>query len=120
MNDTPPLEAWFLVEVDVAHDRENHLFASLTGPFPTEEKADREKQRQQEAWETTLEERDRESPYDFKGWDVVKKHVSDHQIEQLERQDEESYKITMDAMNAVGASLLADEGIGPLAGDSRE
>ena len=36
----------------------------------------------------------------------------------LERQDEESYELTRKAAGAVGASLLADEGIGPYAGDA--
>lgn len=113
----PDFVAWYVVEVDVARDRENPLFASIRGPFSTEEKAERERDAQQDAWERALEEWDGENPYDFKGWDIVRKYHSDYQLDQLERQDEESYRIKMDAVGAVGASLLADEGIGPLAGE---
>lgn len=115
MNDTPPLEGWFVIEVDLEHDRDEPLFASVRGPFPSREKAEHERDQQQAAWERALEEWDGENPYDFKGWDIQKKYISDHQIDRLDREDEESYRITMDAVNAVGASLLADEGIGPLA-----
>lgn len=115
--DRPDFEAWFTVEVDIADDRDNPLFVSMRGPFPTEEKAERERDRKEEAWEDALEEWDGENPYDFKGWYIVKKYISDFQLNQLERQDEESYRIKMDAVGAVGGSLLADEGIGPLAGE---
>lgn len=119
-HDRPDFEAWFVVEVDIAEDRDSPLFASVCGPFASEEKAERERDRKREAWERALEEWDDGNPYDFKGWGVVRKYISDFQLDKLERQDEESYRIKMDAVNAVGASLLADEGIGPLAGDSDE
>lgn len=117
--DRPDFEAFFVVEVDVAHDRDNPLFASICGPFSTREKAERERDDQQEAWERALEEWDDGSPYELKGWDIVRKYISDYQLDQLERQDEESYRIKKEAAGAVGASLLADEGIGPMAGDER-
>lgn len=120
LDDTPPYEAWFVVEADVERDRDSPLFASIRGPFASREKAEHERDEQQKAWERALEEWDDGNPYEFKGWDIVSMHISDHQIDRLERQDEESYRITMDAVNAVGASLLADEGIGPLAGDDDE
>jgi hypothetical protein len=113
----PPFEGWFVVEVDVARDRDNPLFASIRGPFPTREKAEHERDEQEAAWERALEEWDDGNPYDFKGWDIVKKNITDHQLRKLERQDEESYQIMRDAANAVGASLLAKEGIGPMAED---
>ena len=115
--DAPPFEAFYVVEVDVDHDRDNPLYASINGPFATREKAEHERDEQRKAWERALNERDGGNPYEFKGWDIVEKHISDHQIHQLDRQDQESYEITMDAVNAVGASLLAEEGIGPLAED---
>lgn len=113
----PPLEGWFVIEVDVDHDRDDPLYASLIGPFSSENKAERERDRKKRAWGFAKEELDGE-PVDFKGWHIVNKYISDYQIGQLERQDEESYQIAMDAASAVGASLLADEGIVPLAGDS--
>ena len=116
----PPFEAYFVVEVDVEFNRETPLYVSLRGPFATREKAEHERDEQQRAWNNALNEWDDGNPYDFKGWQIVEKHVWDNQIEELERQDEESHRIAMDAVNAVGASLLADEGIGPLAGDSDE
>lgn len=119
-HDKPDFEAWFVVEVDVSKDRDSPLFASIRGPFATKEKAEHERDEQRKAWERALEEWDDGNPYDFKGWDIVKKYISDHQLGQLDRQDEESYRIKMDAVNAVGASLLADEGIGPMAGEDDE
>ena len=116
-NDTPPYEAWFVVEADVNRDRDNPLFAGLRGPFATEERAEQEREAQQEAWENALAEWDDGNPYDFKGWDVVHKHISDFQIERLGRQDEESYQAMQAAADAVSAGLLADEGIGPMAGE---
>lgn len=116
----PDFEAFFVVEVDIADDRENPLFTSIRGPYPTRERAERERDQQKEAWQDALEEWEDGNPYDFKGWNIVRKYISDFQLNQLERQDEESYRIKMDAMNAIGASLLADDGIGPLAGDGDE
>lgn len=112
----PPYEAWFVVEVDIDRDRDSPLYTSIRGPFESKEMAEHERDEQRAAWDRVVEESDGENPYDFKGWDIVKKHISDHQIGRLDRQDEESHRITMEAVDAVGASLLADEGIGPLAG----
>lgn len=116
----PPFEAWFVVEVDIDHDRDNPLYASIRGPYPSEEKAEHERDEQRAAWERAIDEWDGENPYEFKGWHIDHTHISDRQVERLDRQDEESYRITMDAVNAVGASLLADEGIGPLADDTQD
>lgn len=116
----PPFEAWYVVEVDVEFDRDKPLFVRVRGPFGSEEKAKRERDNQQEAWDNALEEWDGENPYDFKGWQIVEKKVWDHQLQNLERQDEESHRIAMEAAGAVGASLLAEDGIGPLAGDDSE
>lgn len=117
-HDTPPFEAWFVIEADIDTERDNPLYASVTGPFESEEAAEHERDEQQAAWKRALDEWDDGNPYEFKGWNVVRKHISDHQIGRLDRQDEESHRITMDAVNAVGASLLADEGIGPMAGEN--
>jgi len=117
-NDTPPYEAWFVVEADVNRDRDNPLFAGLRGPFATEGRAEQERDAQQEAWQNALAEWDDDNPYDFTGWDVVRKYVSDFQIERLNRQDEESYRTMQAAADALGAGLLADEGIGPMAGEN--
>lgn len=116
-NDTPPYEAWFVIEATVIHDRDNPLSVHLRGPFATEERAEQERDAQQEAWQNALAEWDGDSPYDFTGWDVVRKYVSDFQIERLNRQDEESYRAMQAAADALGAGLLADEGIGPMAGE---
>jgi hypothetical protein len=101
-------------------DRETPLYASLSGPFRAEEQAEHERDEQQAAWDRALEEWDGENPYEFKGWDITKQYLSEFQISQLDRQDEEPHRITRDAVNAVGASLLADEGIGPLAGEHND
>lgn len=118
MNQEPPLEAWYVVEVDVARDRDNPLYASIRGPFPTKEAAENERDEQQAAWDSALEESDGEDPYDFKGWDIVPKTITDHQLDQLGREDEESHRIKQEAADAVSAALLADEGIGPMADES--
>lgn len=120
MHDKPPFEAFFVVEVDIEHDRDSAMFSSIRGPFATRDEAEREKGNMEEAWENALEEWEDGNPYDFKGWDIVKKNISDYYLSRLERQDEESYQILREASNAVGASLLAEEGIGPLAGDDRD
>lgn len=115
-DDQPPFEAWFVIEVDLEYDREEPLYASISGPYPTEEKAEHERDEQQKAWKRALDEWDGDDPYDFKGWHVTPAHISDWQIGRLDRQDEESYEIMKEAADAVSASLLADEGIGPMAG----
>lgn len=119
-SDTPPFEAWFVVEVDILSGRDEHLYTSIRGPFASKEMAEHERDEQQDAWERALEKFDKENPYDFKGWDIIQKKIPDHQIGRLKRQDQESYEITMDAVSAVGASLVADEGIGPMAEDDTE
>lgn len=115
MSEGPPRVAYFVVEVDISHDRDEPLFAALWGPFHSRERAERERESWEESWEQALEEWDGECPYDFKGWDIVEKHLGDRTLDSLERQSEESHRITMEAVNAVGASLLAEEGIGPFA-----
>lgn len=110
MHDTPPYEAWFVIEVDIERERDRPLFASLRGPFPSEDKAEHDRDEQQAAWERALEEWDGENPYDFKGWNVVETHIWDGQIDRLDRQDEESHRIAMDAVNAVGAWVCEDCG----------
>ena len=114
-NDTPPYGAWFVVEVTIIHDRDNPLTTHLKGPFPTEERAEQERDAQQEVWQDALTEWDGDNPYGFIEWDVVHKHITDFQIGRLGRQDEESYQAMQAAADAVSAGLLADEGIGPMA-----
>lgn len=111
----PPMIGWFVIEVDVEHDRDDPLFTSIDGPFPSEEKAKHERGRKRRAWEYAKEEFDGEP--DFKDWHIVKKYISDYQIEQLERHDEESYRIMTDAASAIGTSLLAGTDIALQAGD---
>lgn len=113
MEREPPLEAWFVVEVDVDRDRDNPLYASIRGPFPTEEKAEHERNEQQAAWDRALEEWDGGNPYDFKGWDIVHNYISDHQVDQLGREDEDSCQLRRDAADATIAGILAEEDIGP-------
>ena len=84
---TPPREAWFVIEVDIDHERDE----------------------QQAAWEKVIAERGDDNPYDFKGWDIVEKHITDQQINRLNRQDKESHQIMQDAANAVAMGLLADQ-----------
>lgn len=117
MTDQPPKIGWFVIEADLDHDRDEPLYAHIRGPFESEEKAERERDQQKEAWEEALAEWDDGNPYDFKGWRVVRKYLYDFYWEKLDRQDEESYQIMADAADAVSASLLAEDGIGPLAGD---
>lgn len=114
IDDQPPLEAWFVVEVDIDWMRDNPLYVSVTGPFATEQAAESERDHAKEAWEEAIEEWDGDNPYDFKGWNIVEKHISNHQLEKLDQQDEESYQITQEAVGAIGTSLLADEGIGAM------
>lgn len=118
--DRPPLVAWFVIETDVDADRPNPIHSFLSGPFASKEKAEKEVERKREAWEKALEEWDGGNPYDHKRWTVTEQHIRDFELEKLERQDQESYEITKRAAGAVGASLLAEDGLGPLAGDSDE
>jgi len=119
-NDTPPYEAWFVIEATVVYDRDNPLSVHLRGPFATEKRAEQERDGQQEAWQHALAEWDGDNPYDFIGWDVVHKHITDSQIKRLDRQDEESYRKMQAAADAVSAGLLTDEGVGPMAGDNND
>ena len=115
----PPFKAWFVIEVDVEFDREKPLFTHIRGPYPTEERAERERDEQVDAWERALDEWDGENPYDFKGWQIERVLLRDFQLGKLSREERESFEIRRKAAGALGASLLADEGFGPLAGDSQ-
>lgn len=115
MTRKPPLIGWYVVEVDVEFERDEPLFARFRGPFPTRDKAEREQEQQQEVWERALDEWDGENPYDFKGWNIVEKHISDFQIEQLDRMDEDRHETMTAAADAVAGAMLAKEGIGPFA-----
>lgn len=117
MSDTPPLVGWFVVEADVADDRDNEFFATVRGPFESRERAEQERDQQQDAWERALEEWDGENPYVFKDWNIVEKHISDFQLDQLERMDEDRHETMTAAADAVAASMLVKDGIGPLAED---
>ena len=108
-DDTPPLEAWFVVEVDIDHERENPLYTSVTGPFPTRKKAHRERDLAEEAWEEAREEWDGTDAYDYKGWDVVEKKISDWRIESLGREDEESFRVRKDAADALVEGMMAGD-----------
>jgi hypothetical protein len=116
----PPREAWFVVEVDIASDREDSLYCNLRGPFPTRVDAVHEMSEQKTAWNRVLEESDKTNPYDFKGWDIVETHLTDFQIDKLERQDEESYRVTREAADAVAGSMLTELVDVANAGDSSE
>jgi len=115
MDEQPPHEAWFVIEVDIERDRDHTLFTHVRGPYPTEERAKKERDEQQAAWQRALDEWDGDNPYDYKGWSVERLLLRDFQLDKLEREDRESFETRRDAANALGASLLADEGIGPLA-----
>lgn len=117
-NDRPPLVAWFVVETDVEGDRDGPIHTFISGPFPSEERAEQEADAKREAWEDALEEWDGENPYDHKRFDVQRHLLRDFQLAKLEREDRESFEIRRRAAGAVGASLLAEDGIGPLADDS--
>ena len=110
---TPPREAWFVVEVDVAHDRDNPLHASIGGPFPSKDKAEQDRDERQDAWDRAVEDHDGDSPYDFKGWDIVKKHLHDGRVDALGRQDEEPHQIAQDAADAAMEGVLNDDIQGP-------
>lgn len=105
----PPFVGWFVIEVDVEENRENPVYASITGPFASKEKAEHEADEQRAAWQRALDEWDGENPYDHKRWMVSEQHITDHQLDKLERMDEDRHRVMMDAVNAAGASLVADE-----------
>ncbi|MDB2293703.1 hypothetical protein PM085_15710 [Halorubrum ezzemoulense] len=105
----PPWEAYFVVEVDLKHDRDEPLYVHLRGPFATREDAEHERDEQQTAWRRALDDWEDGNPYDFKGWQIVETKIWDHQLRKLERQDEESHRIAMDAVRAVGTALIDEE-----------
>jgi len=102
----PPLEAWFVVEADLDRDRDYDLFTHIRGPFPSKERAEKERDEMKRAWEDALDEWEDGNPYEYKGWMVEKVHIHDRQVNQLDRQDEERHRITMEAVSAVGTALL--------------
>lgn len=117
--DRPPLVGWLVIETDVEADRDEPIFTSIRGPFESEERAEREAGQMREAWENALEKWDGENPYDHKRFQVQRHLLRDFYLEKLEREDRDRYETRQAAAGAVGASMLADEGIGPLAGDER-
>lgn len=108
MSDRPDFVAWFVIETDVEDDRDEPIHSFISGPFPTEEKAERERNAKREAWERALDNWDGENPYDHKRFRVTDIRISDWQLDQLEREDRESYEIRKRAAGAVGEALLAD------------
>ncbi len=116
MSEELPFEAWFVVEVDIDTDREEPMHVRLRGPFESETRSGREKEQKEEAWEQAVDEWDGDIPYDFKDWSVKRVLLRDYELEKLDREDEERFEIRRKAAGAVGASMLASDGIGPLAG----
>lgn len=116
MNDKPPIELWVVAKrQDIEPDdpyTHVHSYA-----FATKEAAEREKEAELRAAEHYREE-EGEWPYANHEVTVHKIKLTDRRLSEASRQDEESYRIAKEAAGAVGASLLADEGIGPLADDS--
>ena len=110
-----PLVGYVVIEADYDEDRDEPIHSFVSSPFATREKAERDAKRKEEAYLEACEEKD------FEGYDAKDFHVTEikiHSLDQLQMMDEDRYETMKDAVNAVGASLLADEGIGPMAGDS--
>ena len=109
MTERPPFEAWLVYEVDIDREREEPLFVHSRGPFPTEAKAERERDAMREAFADAAAEWDDGDPYDFKGWQVERVLLRDFQLEKLEREDKERFEIRRGAAAAVGASLIGSD-----------
>jgi hypothetical protein len=105
----PDHVGWFVIEADVDPDRDRPVHSFLTGPFATKKKAEREAEQKREAWEAALEEWDDGNPYEYKDFSVVEHSMSDRQLARLDRMDEDRFQTRMDAADAVGASLVAEE-----------
>lgn len=110
-----PLLGYVVVEIDYHEDRDRPIHSFVSSPFATREKAEREAEKREEAYQNALEEKDM-TPYDEKDFSVTE--IKIHGLRQLTPMDDDRYETLQDAVNAVGASLLAEEGIGPLAGGS--
>lgn len=108
-DEKPPFEAWMVYEVDLDYGRETPLYVHSRGPFPTKERAEQERDQQQEAWQQALAEWDDGSPYDFKGWQTERVLLRDFQLEKLEREDAETFETRRAAAGAVAAGLLAED-----------
>lgn len=123
---TQPIIMWQVVETKIVYDRrtqEREVDAHVGNLYAEKRVAENEAEGKREAWERALEEWEDDPHrciyYEAFRVDVREKHLSIHQLKKAERMDEDRHETMMDAVNAVGASLLADEGIGPLAGDGR-
>jgi len=107
----PPFEAYFVLEADYEPDRDTPLHTFLSGPYPSKEDAEDEITRNREAWASALEEWEDGSPYEFKTWQVERVLLRDFMMERLQREDRESFEARREAANALGASMLVEEGI---------
>ena len=107
-DEQPPFEAWMVYEVDIDYDREHTLYVHSRGPFPTREKAERERDQQQEAWQQAVAGWDEGNPYDFKGWQIERVLLRDFQLEKLEREDAERFETRRAAADAVAGSMLGE------------
>jgi hypothetical protein len=109
-DEQPPFEAWMVYEVDIDRERDTPLYVSSRGPFPTREKAEQERDAQQEAWQQAVAEWDEGNPYDFKGWQIERVLLRDFQLEKLEREDAERFETRRRAASAVAASMGGEVG----------
>jgi len=101
-----PLLGYVVVEVDYAEDRDEPIHSFVSPPFSTREKAEEEAEKRREAYADALEKKDVD-PYDEKKFSVTE--IKIHGLRQLQPMDDDRYETMRDAVNAVGASLVADE-----------
>lgn len=115
-NDKPPIELWVVVKrADLDPDEPfTHVYSYA---FASKEKAEKERDAELRAAEN-YREQEGEWPYVNHEVTVHKVKLPDRILAEATRQDEESHRIAQEAAGALGASLLAKEGIGPLAEDS--
>lgn len=110
-----PLLGYVVVEADYDDDRDEPIHSFVSSPFETREKAERERDKRIQAYREFCEEEG--ELYEEKDISVAELKI--HNVDRLEPMDKDRHETMMGAVNAVGASLLADEGIGPVAGDKR-
>jgi hypothetical protein len=113
MTETPPHLLYVVVDMDRIEPDDDPLVHVHSYPFATREEAEQEKQRILDA-DDHYEQEEGERPYAEHHVSVHEIKLPDRRLKQADRQDAESHRLLQEAAGAVGASLLADEGIGPL------
>lgn len=101
-----PLIGWFVIDIDVDADRDTPIHSFISGPFPSQKRAEKEAERKRDAFDDAMEEWDGDNPYDHKAFQVQEVKLRDFQLDKLEREDRESYQIRKEAADAVAAGML--------------